>query len=175
MPWWMPATMFLGMAARSPILSQVRPDGLEDAPQIRMDIDRDKANALGVGFDSINTALSTAMGSAYVNDFPNRGRMQRVVVQADAQSRMQPADLLKITAPNSQGEAVPLSAFATVRWVMGAQQTVRYNGYPAMKHFRRCLQRAIALAKPWPRWSAWLRSCLTASALNGPASRVKKS
>ncbi len=125
--------MFLGMAAKSPILSQVRPDGLEDAPQIRIDIDRDKANALGVGFDSINTALSTAMGSAYVNDFPNRGRLQRVVVQADAPSRMQPADLLKITAPNNKGEAVPLSAFATVNWVMGAQQTVRYNGYPAMK------------------------------------------
>ncbi len=77
------------------------------------------------------------MGSAYVNDFPNRGRLQRVVVQADAPSRMQPADLLKITAPNNKGEAVPLSAFATVNWVMGAQQTVRYNGYPADEAFRR--------------------------------------
>lgn len=125
--------MFLGMAAQSPILAQVRPDGLEDAPQLRIDIDRDKANALGVGFDSINSALSTAMGSAYVNDFPNRGRLQRVVVQADAPSRMQPDDLLKINASNSRGEPVPLSAFATVNWVKGAQQTVRYNGYPAMK------------------------------------------
>ncbi|MBD7959764.1 MULTISPECIES: efflux RND transporter permease subunit [Comamonas] len=124
---------FLGMAAQSPILAQVRPDGLEDAPQIRVEIDRDKANALGVGFDSINTTLSTAMGSAYVNDFPNRGRLQRVVVQADAPSRMQPDDLLKITASNDQGQPVPLSAFATVSWVNGAQQTVRYNGYPAMK------------------------------------------
>ena len=125
--------MFLGMAAQSPILAQVRPDGLEDAPQLRIDIDRDKANALGVGFDSINSALSTAMGSAYVNDFPNRGRLQRVVVQADAPSRMQPDDLLKINASNAQGQPVPMSAFATVNWVMGAQQTVRYNGYPAMK------------------------------------------
>ncbi|HEY4664896.1 MAG TPA: efflux RND transporter permease subunit [Comamonas sp.] len=125
--------MFLGMAAQSPILTQVRPDGLEDAPQLRIDIDRDKANALGVGFDSINTALSTAMGSAYVNDFPNRGRLQRVVVQADAPARMQPDDLLKINASNTRGEPVPLSAFATVNWVKGAQQTVRYNGYPAMK------------------------------------------
>lgn len=125
--------MFLGMAAQSPILAQVRPDGLEDAPQLRIDIDRDKANALGVGFDSINSALSTAMGSAYVNDFPNRGRLQRVVVQADAPSRMQPDDLLRINATNTRGEPVPLSAFATVNWVKGAQQTVRYNGYPAMK------------------------------------------
>lgn len=125
--------MFLGMASQSSILTQVRPDGLEDAPQLRIDIDRDKANALGVGFDSINTALSTAMGSAYVNDFPNRGRLQRVVVQADAPARMQPDDLLKINASNSQGQPVPLSAFATVNWVKGAQQTVRYNGYPAMK------------------------------------------
>ena len=125
--------MFLGMAAQSPILTQVRPDGLEDAPQLRIDIDRDKANALGVGFDSINTALSTAMGSAYVNDFPNRGRLQRVIVQADAPSRMQPDDLLKINASNNRGEPVPLSAFASVNWVKGAQQTVRYNGYPAMK------------------------------------------
>ena len=125
--------MFLGMAAQSPILAQVRPDGLEDAPQLRIDIDRDKANALGVSFDSINSALSTAMGSAYVNDFPNRGRLQRVVVQADANARMQPDDLLKINASNNRGEPVPLSAFATVNWVKGAQQTVRYNGYPAMK------------------------------------------
>ena len=125
--------MFLGMAMQSPILSQVRPDGLEDAPQVRIEIDRDKANALGVGFDSINTALSTSMGSAYVNDFPNRGRLQRVIVQADANARMQPDDLLKINASNNRGEPVPLSAFATVNWVKGAQQTVRYNGYPAMK------------------------------------------
>ena len=125
--------MFLGMAAQSPILTQVRPDGLEDAPQLRINIDRDKANALGVSFDSINTALSTAMGSAYVNDFPNRGRLQRVIVQADAPSRMQPDDLLKINASNNRGEPVPLSAFASVNWVKGAQQTVRYNGYPAMK------------------------------------------
>lgn len=125
--------MLLGMAAQSPVLSQVRPDGLEDAPQLRIDIDRDKANALGVGFDSINTALSTAMGSAYVNDFPNRGRLQRVIVQADAPARMQPDDLLRITASNQSGEQVPLSAFASVHWVKGAQQTVRYNGYPAIK------------------------------------------
>ncbi len=123
----------LGMAGKSPMLAQVRPDGLEDAPQLQIDIDRDKANALGVSFDAINTALSTSLGSSYVNDFPNQGRLQRVVVQADAPSRMQPDDLLRINASNSTGESVPLSAFATTRWVKGAMQTVRYNGYPAMR------------------------------------------
>ncbi len=123
----------LGLAGKSPILAQVRPDGLEDAPQLQLDIDREKANALGVTFDAINSALSTSLGSSYVNDFPNQGRLQRVVVQADAPARMQPDDLLKINASNGQGQSVPLSAFATTRWAKGAVQTVRYNGYPAMR------------------------------------------
>ncbi|HSV80882.1 MAG TPA: efflux RND transporter permease subunit [Ramlibacter sp.] len=123
----------LGMAGKSPILAQVRPDGLEDAPQLQLDIDRDKANALGVSFDAINTTLSTSLGSSYVNDFPNRGRLQRVVVQADAPARMQPEDLLRLNAISNQGRPVPLSAFAGTRWVNGAMQTVRYNGYPAMR------------------------------------------
>ena len=123
----------LGMASKSPVLAQVRPDGLEDAPQLQIDIDRDKANALGVSFDAINNALSTFLGSSYVNDFPNQGRLQRVVVQADAPQRMQPEDLLRINASNAQGRPVPLSAFASTRWVKGAMQTVRYNGYPAMR------------------------------------------
>ncbi|MBU0590071.1 MAG: efflux RND transporter permease subunit [Gammaproteobacteria bacterium] len=123
----------LGMASKSPVLAGVRPDGLEDAPQLQIDIDRDKANALGVGFDAINAALSTTLGSSYVNDFPNRGRLQRVVVQADAPERMQPQDLLRISATNAQGKPVPLSAFATTRWINGPMQTIRYNGYPAMR------------------------------------------
>jgi multidrug efflux pump len=123
----------LGMAAKSKVLTQVRPDGLEDAPQLQVDIDRDKASALGVGFDAINVTISTALGSAYVNDFPNAGRLQRVVVQADAPARMQPDDLLKLTVPNNKAQLVPLAAFASTRWVTGAMQTVRYNGYPAMR------------------------------------------
>ncbi len=123
----------LGMASKSPLLTQVRPDGLEDAPQLQIDIDRDKANALGVSFDAINAALSTGLGSSYVNDFPNQGRLQRVVVQADAPARMQPDDLLKLNASNSHGQPVPLSAFATTRWVNGTMQSIRYNGYPAMR------------------------------------------
>jgi multidrug efflux pump len=123
----------LGMASQSKVLAQVRPDGLEDAPQLQIDIDRDKANALGVSFDAINATLSTALGSSYINDFPNRGRLQRVVVQADAPARMQPDDLLKLNASNTQGQPVPLASFATTKWVTGATQTVRYNGYPAIR------------------------------------------
>jgi multidrug efflux pump len=123
----------MGMASKSKVLTQVRPDGLEDAPTLQIDIDRDKASALSVGFDSINSTLSTALGSTYINDFPNQGRLQRVVVQADATSRMQPDDILKLTTPNARGLPVPLSAFASTRWIKGAMQTVRYNGYPAMR------------------------------------------
>jgi multidrug efflux pump len=123
----------LGLASQSKLISGVRPDGLEDAPQLQIEIDRDRAAALGVSFDAVNAALSTALGSAYVNDFPNRGRLQRVVVQADAPARMQPNDLLGINVMNLQGKLVPMSAFATTKWVVGAMQAVRYNGYPAMR------------------------------------------
>ncbi len=123
----------LGMASKSKILTQVRPDGLEDAPQLQLDIDRDKANALGIGYDAINSAISTALGSSYANDFPAGGRLQRVMVQADAPARMQPDDLLRLSVTNNKGQAVPLSAFATTRWIKGPMQTVRYNGYPSMR------------------------------------------
>ena len=123
----------LGMASKSPVLAQVRPDGLENAPQLQIDIDRDRAQALGVSFDAINTAISTALGSSYANDFPSGGRLQRVVVQADAPARMQPEDLLKLHVLNARGQSVPLGAFASTRWISGAMQTVRYNGYPAMR------------------------------------------
>jgi len=123
----------LGLASQSPVLTQVRPDGLEPAPQLQLDIDREKAAALGVGFESISAVVGTSLGSAYVNDFPNAGRLQRVVVQADAPARMQPEDILRLTLQNQRGQAVPLSAFASTRWVVGPMQTVRYNGYPAMR------------------------------------------
>ena len=123
----------LGMAAQSKLIVGMRPDGLEDAPQLQLDIDRDKANALGIGFDSIAAVLSTQLGSAYVSDFPNQGRLQRVVVQAEAAARMQAQDLLRLNVVNSQGKTVPLSAFASTRWIMGQMQAVRYNGYPAMR------------------------------------------
>ena len=123
----------LGMLSKSKVVTGVRPDGLEDAPQLQLDIDRDKAYALGVSFDTISSTLSTALGSSYVNDFPNQARMQRVVVQADTQARMQADQVLQINVTNSAGQNIPLSAFVSARWVTGQMQAVRYNGYPAMR------------------------------------------
>ncbi|WP_228893560.1 efflux RND transporter permease subunit [Pseudoduganella aquatica] len=123
----------LGMAGKSEILAGVRPEGLEDAPQLQVDIDRDKANALGVAFADINSALSVAFGSSYVNDFTSSGRQQRVVVQADAPQRLQPEDLLRLNVRSASGSMVPLSSFATSKWINGPVQLVRYNGYPAIK------------------------------------------
>jgi len=123
----------LGMAAKSKVLAGVRPEGLEDSPQLQLDIDRDKANSLGVPFDTINSVLSTALGSSYVNDFPNMGRQQRVIVQADASRRLQPEDLTRLYARSSTGQMVPFSSFVTSKWIVGPVQLTRYNGYPAMK------------------------------------------
>ena len=123
----------LGMASKSKLITGLRPDGLEDAAQLQLDIDRDKASAQGVSFDAIASAIGTSFGASYVNDFPNQGRLQRVIVQADAPARMQAEDLLRITVNNGAGQAVPLSAFASTSWITGPMQTVRYNGYPAMR------------------------------------------
>lgn len=123
----------LGMASQSKILAGVRPEGLEDSPQLQLNIDRDKANALGVSFSAINSTLSTALGSSYVNDFPNQGRQQRVIVQADAPQRLQPEDLARLYVKNTAGTMVPFSSFTTSEWIKGPVQLTRYNGYPAMK------------------------------------------
>ncbi|UDF35648.1 UNVERIFIED_ORG: efflux RND transporter permease subunit [Shinella sp. XGS7] len=123
----------MGMASKSKLITGMRPDGLEDAPQLQIDIDRDKAQALGVNFDVLARVLGTQLGSAYVNDFPSSGRMQRVVVQADAVARMTPEDLLALNVTNTAGKSVPLSAFASTRWITGQMQATRYNGYPSMR------------------------------------------
>ncbi|MDP2027103.1 efflux RND transporter permease subunit [Sulfuriferula sp.] len=123
----------LGMATQSEVLARVRPEGMEDTPQLQLDIDRDKANALGLTFADINSTLSTAMGSAYINDFPNQGRQQRVIVQVDAPDRTQPEDLLNLYVRSAQGTMVAFSAFASSHWVVGPIQLTRYNGYPTMK------------------------------------------
>ncbi|MDP9108968.1 MAG: efflux RND transporter permease subunit [Pseudomonadota bacterium] len=122
----------LGLAAKSKVLAGTRPEGLEDAPQLQLDIDRDKANALGVSFADINSTLSAALGSAYLNDFPNQGRQQRVILQADAPERLQPDDLLRLNVRSVGGAMVPLSSFVTSHWISGPVQLVRYNGYPAV-------------------------------------------
>jgi multidrug efflux pump len=108
-------------------------EGLPDSAQIRLIIDREKANTFGVTFADINSAVTANLGSSYVNDFPNAGRMQRVTVQAAQAQRMQTADLLKLTVRNAQGGMVPLSAFSRVEWVKGPAQVVGYNGYPSVR------------------------------------------
>ncbi|MDC0675180.1 efflux RND transporter permease subunit [Nannocystis radixulma] len=123
----------LAAASQSPILASVYVEGLPTAPQIVLRIDRDKANALGVGFAAINQTLSTNLGSAYVNDFPNQSRMQRVIVQADPARRMRAEDLLDLFVRSGEGKMVPVRAFAEVEWTMGPSQVVSYNGYPSIK------------------------------------------
>jgi multidrug efflux pump len=123
----------LAAAAKNPLLAAVRPDGLEDAAQLELQIDRERALALGVPIAAINSVLGVSLGSSYVNDFPNAGRLQRVVVQAEASARMQPEDLLKLNVQNTAGQPVPLASFASSQWITGPLQTVRYNGYPTMR------------------------------------------
>ena len=113
--------------------TNIRASGLEDASQLKLEIDRQAAAAQGIDFSSIRSVLGTALSSSYINDFPNNGRLQRVIVQADAQSRMQPEDILALTVPNKSGVAVPLSTIATAKWENGMEQSVRFNGYPSMK------------------------------------------
>ncbi len=123
----------LGMMSQSPVIKSARPEGMEDSPQLRLDIDRDKANALGLVLADINATLSGTFGTVYVNDFPNMGRQQRVIVQAAAEKRLMPEDLDRLFVRNVRGEMVPFSAFASSKWVNGPVQLVRFNGYPAMK------------------------------------------
>jgi len=123
----------LELAGKSKILTGMRPEGLEDAPQLQVDIDREKANALGVAFADITSTLGTAFGSSYVNDFASSGRQQRVIVQADQLRRMQPEDILRLNVRSSTGTMVPFASFSTTRWVTGPIQLVRYNGYPAYR------------------------------------------
>jgi multidrug efflux pump len=125
-------TELLAAAEKSPILMNVRESALAEAPQVQLEVDRKQANALGVSFADIGNVLSTAVGSAYINDFPNQGRMQRVVVQAEGDHRSQVEDLLKMHVRNNAGNMVPLSAFVQAKWTQGPAQLTRYNGYPAI-------------------------------------------
>ena len=123
----------LAAASQSSILQGVYVEGLPTAPQVELLIDREKANALGVTFADINDTLSTSLGSAYVNDFPNQARMQRVIVQAEAGRRMKAEDLLDLNVRNAKGQMVPLQSFARLEWTMGPAQVVGFNGYPSIK------------------------------------------
>ena len=123
----------LALANASPVLQDVYVEGLSPAPQVELVIDREKAAALGVTFEQINNTISTNLGSAYVNDFPNRGRMQRVIVQSDVPDRMQADEILNFNVRNSQNRLVPLSSFATLKWSLGPTQIVGFNYYPSVR------------------------------------------
>lgn len=126
-------TQLMDLARKSPVLANMRIEGMPAAAQLNINIDREKANTFGVTFEAINSTISSNMGSSYINDFPNAGRMQRVTVQADNNKRMNAEDILNLNAPNVHGGMVPLRAFTTVDWTQGPAQIVGYNGYPAIR------------------------------------------
>jgi len=122
----------LGMAAQNPVLTKVRPNGMEDVPEYRIDVDWEKAGALGVPITSIHHTISAAFGGAYVNDFIQAGRVKRVYVQADAPFRMQPEDLKKLHVRNAAGKMVPFASFASGYWTYGSPRLERFNGFPSI-------------------------------------------
>lgn len=124
----------LGMAKEhSDLLERVRPNGLEDTPQFKLDVDQEKAQALGVSLSDINQTISTALGGTYVNDFIDHGRVKKVYAQADAPFRMLPGDINNLYVRSTNGEMVPFSAFSTSRWISGSPRLERYNGIPSME------------------------------------------
>ena len=122
----------LGAAAQEPALSKVRPGGLEDTPQYKIEVDREKAAALGVALADINATLQATWGGQYVNDFIDRGRTKRVYMQGAAPYRMQPDDIDRWYVRNRQGAMVPFSAFATGRWTYGSPKLDRFGGFPTI-------------------------------------------
>ncbi|MBK7044402.1 MAG: efflux RND transporter permease subunit [Rhodanobacteraceae bacterium] len=122
----------LALAGKSPLLTGVRPNGQEDQPQFKLDIDTEKASALGISTDAINSTLTVAWGGQYVDDFIDRNRVKRVYVQSDAPFRMVPEDFNRWYVRNAGGDMVPFSAFASWRWMYGSPRLERYNGVPAI-------------------------------------------
>lgn len=123
----------LAAARESEVVMNVYPEGLADGPAVRLEIDRKKAQTLGVSFPAINSTISAAIGSMYVNDFPNQGRLQQVIIQARPEARMQIEDILALPVRNIEGKMIPLSTFATAVWDRMPLQRIRYIGYPAVR------------------------------------------
>ena len=139
----------LGMASQNPAMVGVRPNGQEDTPQYKIDIDQQKATALGLQISEINRVLSVGWGSSYVNDFLDRGRVKKVFMQGNAESRMLPEDLNKWFVRNTAGQMVPFSAFATGKWIYASPRLERYNGLPSVE----------ILGTPAPGCSACRTTC----------------
>ncbi|MHC2103830.1 multidrug efflux RND transporter permease subunit [Methylobacterium sp. CM6246] len=123
----------LKLAQGSPILQKVKIEGLPPTPQAELIVDREKAAALGVKFEDINATIQLNLGSVYTNDFPNRGKMQRVYVQAEQLQRMNASDILNYAVKNAGGTMVPMSSFAELKWGMGPSQIVGFNGYQSVR------------------------------------------
>ncbi|MCG9965955.1 multidrug efflux RND transporter permease subunit [Shewanella cutis] len=123
----------LELAAQSKVVNNVYPDGLPPGESINLDINRPKAEAMGLSFAVVSSTLSAAMGSMYVNDFPNNGRMQQVILQAEASARMQLDDVLSLRVRNASGGMVPLREVVTPKWSESPQQIVRFQGFPAVR------------------------------------------
>jgi len=122
----------LGMAAGEPRLAKVRPNGMEDVPEYRVDVDREQVGALGLPIQAVHSTISAAFGSAYVNDFIQGGRVKRVFIQADAPYRMLPEDLDRLYVRNTAGKMVPYAAFASGRWTTGSPRLERFNSFPSL-------------------------------------------
>jgi hydrophobe/amphiphile efflux-1 (HAE1) family protein len=122
----------LGLAAKDARLTKVRPNGMEDVPEYRVDVDWERAGALGVPISSVHNTISAAFGSAYVNNFIQGGRVKRVFLQADAPYRMLPKDIDKLYVRNTTGKMVPFTSFATAHWTSGPPRLERFNGFPSM-------------------------------------------
>ncbi len=123
----------LGLASRHPALAGVRPEGQEPAPQLFLGVDRVKARAMGIDLSDLNDTLQATLGAAYINDFAREGRILRVQMQADAETRRTPEDILRLPVKNARGEMIPLAEIATSKWIVGNPKLDRYNGLPAMK------------------------------------------
>lgn len=125
--------MALGLAGKNPVLTGVRPEGQEAGPQLLLDVDRQKAETLGVSIADLNETLQATLGVAYVNDFERQGRILRVQMQAEATTRATPEEVLRVPVRNRAGTMVPLSELVTARWAIGAPKLDRFNGLPSMK------------------------------------------
>jgi multidrug efflux pump len=125
--------MALGMAAQNPALAGVRPEGQEAGPQVYLTVDRIKARALGIDLGELNDTLQATLGTAYINDFVREGRILRVQMQAEADTRRTPEDLLRLPVKNARGDMIPLAEIATAKWIVGSPKLDRYNGLPSMK------------------------------------------
>ena len=124
----------MGMVAKHPdVLTRVRPNGLEDTPQYKLEIDQEKAQSLGISLADINQTIASALGGTYVNDFIDNGRVKKVYVQSDARFRMLPQDINNLYVRGSNGQMAPLSAFSTSHWMYGSPRLERYNGLPSME------------------------------------------